>query len=61
LTDALLASFRNNITRIVLLPSSGGRHEITIDGELVHSKAATGQHPDKDAILAEVRRRLEHQ
>jgi selenoprotein W-related protein len=43
----------------VLLPSSGGRHEITIDGELVHSKAATGKHPDPDAIIEEVRRRLD--
>ena len=59
MTDALLATFRNRITRIVLLPSSGGRHEITIDRDLVHSKAATGAHPDKDAVIAEVRRRLD--
>jgi selT/selW/selH-like putative selenoprotein len=42
----------------VLLPSSRGRHEITIDGDLVHSKAATGQHPSPEAILMEVGRRL---
>jgi len=58
LTDKLLATFRGRIGRIVLIPSSGGRHEITIDGDLVHSKAATGRHPDIDAIVEEVRRRL---
>jgi selenoprotein W-related protein len=59
LTDLLLANFRNRITRIVLLPSSGGRHEITIDGELIHSKKATGQHPDPATVVEEVRRRLD--
>jgi selT/selW/selH-like putative selenoprotein len=58
LTDALLATFGRQIDRIVLRPSSGGRFEVTINGEQVYSKAATGKHTTNEAILAEVRRRL---
>jgi selenoprotein W-related protein len=46
------------IGAVELLPSSGGRFEVTVDGELIYSKAATGTHPDPDAIVAELRRRL---
>ena len=46
------------IEEIVLIPSKGGRYEVTIDGELVYSKAATGQHTTNDFIVDEVRARL---
>jgi selenoprotein W-related protein len=46
------------IEEIVLLPSGGGRFEITVDGQLIYSKVATGRHPVNDAIVAEVRGRL---
>lgn len=58
MTDKLLGTFGPKITNISLRPSSGGRHEITVNGELIYSKAATGKHPDIDQIVAEVRRRL---
>lgn len=43
---------------MTLRPSLAGRHEVTIDGELVHSKLATGKHPSIDEIVAEVQQRL---
>jgi selenoprotein W-related protein len=46
------------IEEIGLIPSKGGRYEVTIDGELVYSKAATGQHTTNDYIVAQVRSRL---
>ncbi len=46
------------IEEIVLLPSGGGRFEVTVDGELIYSKAATGQHPSNDQIIADVQGRL---
>jgi selenoprotein W-related protein len=58
MTDALLSTFRGQIERIVLQPSSGGRYEVTINGELVYSKQATGQHTTNEAMIEEVRRRL---
>ena len=46
------------IEEIVLIPSKGGRYEVTIDGELVYSKAATGQHTTNDFIVEQVRAHL---
>ena len=46
------------IEEIVMLPSKGGRYEVTIDGELVYSKAATGQHTTNEYIVEQVRARL---
>jgi len=65
MAEALVSSFRpavgqaHPITEIVLLPSGGGRFEVTIDGELVYSKAATGTHTNNETIIAQVRLRLE--
>jgi predicted Rdx family selenoprotein len=47
------------IEEIVLVPSKAGRYEVTIDGELVYSKAATGQHTTNEFIVEQVRGRLE--
>ena len=46
------------IEEIVLIPSKGGRYEVTIDGELVYSKLETGQHISNDYIVDQVRARL---
>jgi selenoprotein W-related protein len=46
------------IEELVLIPSKGGRYEVTIDGELVYSKAATGQHTTNETIVELVRARL---
>ena len=46
------------IEEIVLIPSKGGRYEVMIDGELLYSKAATGQHTTNDFIVEQVRARL---
>lgn len=40
------------IEAITLLPSGSGRYEVTVDGELIYSKAATGQHTTNDFIIA---------
>ena len=64
MAEALVSNFKpvvgqkHPITEIVLLPSGGGRYEVTIDGELVYSKAATGAHTTNDHILQQVRARL---
>ena len=38
-----------------LIPSSGGRFEITVNGRKIYSKLETGEFPDPDAILRQVR------
>ncbi len=47
------------IQGITLVPSSGGRFEVTIDGELIYSKAATHKHTTNDFVIEQVRKRLE--
>lgn len=58
MTDKLLSTFGTHITHLTLRPSSGGRYEVMIDGELVYSKAATGQHTTSEEIVELVRQRL---
>jgi selenoprotein W-related protein len=58
MADTLISTFGNRIARLSLRPSSGGRYEVTIDGQLVYSKKATGKHTTNEAIVGEVQRRL---
>ncbi len=58
MTETLITTFRNKIARLTLVPSSGGRFEVTIDGELVYSKKATGKHPPVELIIEEITKRL---
>jgi selenoprotein W-related protein len=58
MTDSILETFGPKISRVILLPSSGGRYEVTIDGELVYSKKATGKHAPLELIVEEISKRL---
>jgi len=42
----------------VLIPSGNGRYEVTVDDELIYSKAATGIHTTNEFIIGQVRARL---
>jgi selenoprotein W-related protein len=37
------------------VPSSGGVFEITVNGKTIYSKKATGQFPDPETILQQIR------
>jgi selenoprotein W-related protein len=54
LTDKLLHDFKNQIGTLTLVPSSGGVFEVTVNGNLVHSKKATNEFPTEDAIISAV-------
>jgi len=43
---------------ISLLPSSKGRFEVTLDDELIFSKAALGRHANPGEVAALVRERI---
>ena len=47
--------FKQDIKSLTLIPASGGAFEVTINGQKIHSKLATGQFPDPDAMLKVVR------
>ena len=46
------------IEDIDLVPSSGGRFEVTLDGDLIFSKAALKRHAEPGEVAGLVRERL---
>ena len=64
MAEALITTFKpvlgkeHPIEQIVLIPSGNGRYEVTIDDELVYSKAATGEHTTNENIIQKTRVRL---
>ncbi|HSS11527.1 MAG TPA: Rdx family protein [Acidimicrobiales bacterium] len=58
LTDELLEGWAPIIKDIELLPSSKGRFEVTLDDDLIFSKAKLGRHANPGEIAALVRDRI---
>ena len=58
LTDELLQGWAPILETIELIPSSKGRFEVTLDGELVFSKATLGRHAEPGEVAALVRDRI---
>jgi selenoprotein W-related protein len=58
LTDELLKGWAPIIKDIELLPSSKGRFEVTLDDDLIFSKAKLGRHAKPGEIAALVRDRI---
>ena len=50
LADDLLTNFEPEIESVSLVPSSGGRFEISVNGQLIFSKLQTGRHPEPGEI-----------
>lgn len=40
----VLKNYEMKIHEITLIPSDGGKFEVSVDGKLVYSKLATGRH-----------------
>lgn len=53
----VVGEFKQRLSGLTLVPSDGGRFEVEVNGDLIHSKLATGSFPDEDAILAQLRAR----
>jgi selenoprotein W-related protein len=43
--------FRSEITKLELVPSSGGAFEVIINGTKVYSKLETGSFPETEEII----------
>jgi selenoprotein W-related protein len=50
LTEKLITELKARIKRLVLVPSDGGRFEVSVDGKLIFSKLKTGRFPDYPEI-----------
>ena len=58
MTEQLLGEYPENIQAITIMPSDGGRFEVSLDGELVFSKLAKKHHPDIKEIRESIKSRL---
>jgi selenoprotein W-related protein len=54
----LLTRYKQQIRDLKLIPAGGGCFELSVNGELVYSKLATGKFPDEQAMLDAVGARL---
>lgn len=52
-----MEEFEQQTTSLTLVPSKGGVFEVSVDGDLVYSKKATGRHPSYDEIAGPLRSR----
>jgi selenoprotein W-related protein len=50
LRDTLQEALGGRIEAFELIPSRGGCFELTVDGELIHSKLRTGLFPDDEEL-----------
>jgi selenoprotein W-related protein len=58
LSGKLLAKYKQKIQSLVLIPTSGGAFEVTLDKELVYSKLKTKEFPDEQWVVDTVGKRL---
>lgn len=56
LTEELLKHYEHVIEEIKLIPSDGGRFEVTVNGQLLYSKLATHRHAEPGEVLGLVRK-----
>jgi selenoprotein W-related protein len=56
LVAELIKSFEPEIETITLIPSDGGRFEVTINGKLIYSKLETRRHAELGEILGLVKK-----
>jgi selenoprotein W-related protein len=58
LTVELLKNFEADLASVRLVPSDGGRFEVSVEGELLYSKLRTGRHAEPGEIEKLVARRI---
>ena len=54
--DELLKHYEHLIEEIRLIPSDGGKFEVTVNGQLLYSKLSTHRHAEAGEILGMVRK-----
>jgi selenoprotein W-related protein len=54
----LLSTYKQKIGSLKLIPGGGGCFELSVNGDLIYSKLATGKFPDEQWALENVGARL---
>jgi selenoprotein W-related protein len=58
LASELLKKFEPEVETLTLLPSEGGRFEVSVNGKLVYSKLQTGRHAEAGEVVGLVEKLL---
>ncbi len=58
MTSEILEEFKQDISQLVLVPSDGGKFEVSIDKDLVFSKKKEGRFPEYKEIQKEIKGRM---
>jgi selenoprotein W-related protein len=61
LANELLKDIEPEIESITLIPSDGGRYEVSVNDKLVYSKLQTGRHADPGEVLGLVEELIKKQ
>ena len=56
LTEELLKHYEHLVEEIKLIPSDGGKFEVTVNGQLLYSKLALHRHAEPGEVLGLVRK-----
>ena len=54
--DELLKHYEHLIEEIKLIPSDGGKFEVTVNGQLLYSKLTTRRHAEPGEVVGLVRK-----
>jgi selenoprotein W-related protein len=56
LVNDLLNNFEPEIESVTLIPSDGGRYEVSVNGQLIYSKLQTGRHAEPGEVVGLVQK-----
>ena len=56
LAEELLKNYEHMLEEMTLVPSDGGRFEVTVNGQLLFSKLSTHRHSEAGEVLGLVRK-----
>lgn len=59
LAEQLLKEYEHMIEKVELVPSAGGRFEVSVNGQLLYSKLQTKRHAQPGEVLGLVRKLVE--
>jgi selenoprotein W-related protein len=59
LAGDLIKQFEYEIQSLALVPSDGGRFEVSVNGDLVFSKKTLGRHAEAGEVVGVVRKLVE--
>jgi len=54
----LLKKFEPDIAELTLIPSDGGRFEVSVDGKLIYSKIESHRHPQPGEVAGLIEKLL---